>query len=404
MQPRHLGCVKAARTSSPTSKCRGPIAGPIQARRSPGRDSSAPTVASRTPAASPRQPACAAPIADPSAAAKSTGMQSATWITQTRPGSRVTTASARGICALGSVSSLATPAPWTCSSQAGSPGRHSASRVRSRLRATASGSSPTCAPRLSESKGGALTPPLRQVKAARTRAGAGHSGSMSSQLSAPRSKRREQLRQIGRHRRLPGHGTPRSRMRELELRCVQSLTLERGELAGQGRARTRWPLAASAIEGVADQGMSDVRKMHAYLMSATRSRVRASHERVSPEPPLDAQVRDCGAAVGANGHASAGRSMPPDRLIHRAPTRHHSQADGQITALDLACGKRGNEPRCALRPSARPPEVRSYRDPGDARGRLAAPERGRDRIRAMRSEGYAPGFRRRDAPPGQRAC
>ena len=43
------------------------------------------TVASSTPAASPRHPACAAASTAPSSLANSTGMQSATWIASTRP-------------------------------------------------------------------------------------------------------------------------------------------------------------------------------------------------------------------------------------------------------------------------------------------------------------------------------
>ena len=110
-----------------------------------------------------------------------------------------------------------------------------------------------------------------------------------SSSSVTGSKRREQLRQIGRHRRLPqAMARPVPGCASSSCDALQSLTLERGELAGQGRARTRWPLAASAMTGVAHQGMSDVRKMHAYLMSTTRFEA-SLHERVSPEPPLDAQ-------------------------------------------------------------------------------------------------------------------
>src|SRR6185436_10289152 len=86
--------VKAARTSSPTSKCFWEIAGPSHAVSSPAGTSSAATVFSSTPAASPRQPACAAPMRRPSRAANNTGRQSATMMAQAQPAARVTAASA----------------------------------------------------------------------------------------------------------------------------------------------------------------------------------------------------------------------------------------------------------------------------------------------------------------------
>ena len=78
--------MNASRTSAPTSKAAGPIAGPSQATSSPGSHSSAATVASTTPAASPRQPACATPTRRPSRPARNTGRQSATSTAQTLPG------------------------------------------------------------------------------------------------------------------------------------------------------------------------------------------------------------------------------------------------------------------------------------------------------------------------------
>ena len=58
---------------------------------------SARTVASITPPARPRQPACAAATASPDSAANSTGRQSAVRIAQMRPARRVTAPSAAGM-------------------------------------------------------------------------------------------------------------------------------------------------------------------------------------------------------------------------------------------------------------------------------------------------------------------
>ena len=80
----------ALRTSAPTSKAAGPIEGPRKASISPigpaTRRRIATTVACRMPAATPRQPACAAATTDPDRSASSTGRQSATVTQQTTPG------------------------------------------------------------------------------------------------------------------------------------------------------------------------------------------------------------------------------------------------------------------------------------------------------------------------------
>ena len=156
--------------------------------RPPGATASLATVASNTPAASPRQPACATATARPSRAANSTGMQSATCMTHTLPARRAMAASAVGGAAGAcpdSTSRSATWVPCTCSSHSGSAGKRSCVRTRRRFSATAAPASPTCAPTFSESKGAALTPPMRRVNAARTAGGAGQSGTMTSRGAPP---------------------------------------------------------------------------------------------------------------------------------------------------------------------------------------------------------------------------
>ena len=116
----------ASRTSARTSKWRALMPGPIQyINPTPGamRVRNAATTASSTPAASPRHPAWAIPTADPSAAANSTGRQSAVSTAQTVPGRAVTAASAAGTAPQGTMSRSTTAAPCICRNQHGSAGK-----------------------------------------------------------------------------------------------------------------------------------------------------------------------------------------------------------------------------------------------------------------------------------------
>ena len=181
---------KARSTSSPTSKRRGPMHGPSQAQhlrrvRSRAASHSAASDASTTPAASPRQPACAAATARPAGAANSTGRQSATCTMQATPGSvgprwhRPQAGCARGRSRHG-------PAP-PCSHAPGAAtpaARRVKATKRRRFSATAAGSSPTAAPRFRLSHGAALTPPLRVLITAPTLAAASHCGHSTSAASA----------------------------------------------------------------------------------------------------------------------------------------------------------------------------------------------------------------------------
>ncbi|OQA32799.1 MAG: hypothetical protein BWY57_01684 [Betaproteobacteria bacterium ADurb.Bin341] len=100
---------KAARTSSPTSNDRGPMAGPNQAINSSAGHRILATVRSRMPAARLRQPACAAAATVPRRSQSNTGRQSAVITTQTRPGACATAASASVLQSATSASSTAMP-------------------------------------------------------------------------------------------------------------------------------------------------------------------------------------------------------------------------------------------------------------------------------------------------------
>ena len=95
------------------------MAGPSQAATRCAGTRIASSVASSTPALSPRQPACAAATVVPSTSAKSTGMQSAACATQTVPVFLVIAASPSRSA---SESRLITRLPCTCLSHAGSAG------------------------------------------------------------------------------------------------------------------------------------------------------------------------------------------------------------------------------------------------------------------------------------------
>lgn len=163
----------AFRTSSPTSKAFGPIAGPSHTSTSSGEQPMAFNVFSMTPLSKPRQPAWAAATTPPARSQNNSGRQSAVITAQTTSVSDVHEASASGFFC--PVAASTVNVPCTCCSQQGSAGRSAARAAR--LAVTLSGSSPTCSPRLSVFQGGGLQPPVRRVCKARTFAGAGQSGS-----------------------------------------------------------------------------------------------------------------------------------------------------------------------------------------------------------------------------------
>ncbi len=105
---------KASSKSGPTSYetwlMAGPIAATIRFRRAP-MPSMLATAASMTPLTAPRHPACAAPTTPASGSARSTGAQSAVRMPMTRPGVRVTTASALGRALASTGPSMTTASP-----------------------------------------------------------------------------------------------------------------------------------------------------------------------------------------------------------------------------------------------------------------------------------------------------
>src|SRR2546422_473544 len=206
--------------------------------------------------------------------------------------------------------------------------------MRRRFSVTASGASPTWPPTFSESNGGALTPPVRSVKAARTRAGAGQFGLMRSTSSTAlvRFEHGHQALHIGRQRRLPLDILARDRMHELQARRVQSLAFEAAELGSQLRRAPRGDATTTTINRIPDERITDVREVHPDLMRAARFEFRAQ-QRVRAEAPHDAIMSNGRTPVGAHGHAGALAAVAPNGLIDRATARHHTGAHRKVLPL-----------------------------------------------------------------------
>src|SRR2546429_2966536 len=166
------GSQNAATTSLPTSNTHGPIAGPSHASTDAGSILNSATAASITPAASPRQPACAAATTRESRSASRTGRQSAVKTAQTVPGVRVTEPSAANPPYAASRSAIA--APCTCLSHTGLVGTKWRSNSRPFATRGADAAKSMARP----------AAPFRVVESACTRDGAGHSGTIQSRPRA----------------------------------------------------------------------------------------------------------------------------------------------------------------------------------------------------------------------------
>src|SRR5687768_10034913 len=103
-------------------------------------------------------------------------------------------------------------------------------------------------------------------------------------------------------------------MREREPRGMQCLPVESFDRRIQGRRCTRGQLAPSAVHGVTDDRVPDVREMHTDLVRASGFEANA-RERMRAKLLLDAVVSDRRSPIAAHGHLDALRAMAPDRLV-----------------------------------------------------------------------------------------
>ena len=106
--------------------------------------------------------------------------------------------------------------------------------------------------------------------------------------------------------------------------------------------RARGQLAPTAVDGIADDRISDVREMHADLMR-TPGLEPDPRERVRAVLLLDAVVSDRRAPVATHGHLDALRAMAADRLVDGTAAGHDAETDREILALDLVRGEHGDE-------------------------------------------------------------
>src|SRR5258706_11615346 len=281
------------------------MAGPSHALSVPALARVASMVASSTPAARPRQPACAAATTLPASSANSTGMQSAIFTTQTVPRSRATAASACTSAVVRSASITLAPCTWC--SQRGSAG----SSARSSLRPASLPMSPIAAVVAS-------APTWRN----------GHEGKMAGVLiflDFASAQAGNQLLEVARQRRLPHHRFARLRMRERELGGVQRLAREIDATA-----------RAAPGHGVAAERMVDVLQMHADLVRAPG--LQAAFHQSGAAEALDHAVRGArGLAAIRHRHARALAHIAAHRRIDRAACRrvalHQREIDAPHAAL-----------------------------------------------------------------------
>ena len=225
------------------------------------------TVRSSTPALRPRQPAWAAAISLPSAAEKRTGRQSAVITTHTTPASLQTMASASaGTCGAGSYEHAGLP--WTWRNHAGSLGSRQSAPKRRRFSLTASSSSPTCAPRLSDAYRSVLTPPERSVVPATMPAGAGQSAWIQ-----PHAHGVGPVRMPGQHVRAPAgnpqaHGLSLRSSRPWSDAETRASSACRGLSAESPQYRSHFVAGggghgqSSAVHRIAKQGMAPPGEVH----------------------------------------------------------------------------------------------------------------------------------------------
>src|SRR5687767_12298498 len=267
----------------------------------------APTVASITPADSPRQPACAAATASPFSSASSTGMQSATITVHTTPLSFVKAASASTGPALREASTTTTPC--TCFSQRGSAG--------SKARNFAAPSRRT-------------SPISRVLTSARTVAGACQSGWISSGAT---TQRRKELLHIGRQRRAPVHAFSAAGMGKFQRGRMQGLTRE-------FHAGTR----AALVERIADNRMPNMLEMHANLVRTAG--FETAFQQGDPVKALDHLVVGArGPAAAGHRHARARTRVAADRRVDGAVRGRLAMHQREVGALHAAVGELRRELR-----------------------------------------------------------
>ena len=156
--------------------------------------------------------------------------------------------------------------------------------------------------------------------------------------------------------------------------------------AAQSGAAARGRPPPAAIYRIADNGITDVRKMYADLVGASGLELHP-HQSVGAKSLDDAVVRNGRAPIASHRHTRALRAVASDGRIHRAAARHRATCRSQgrcaLSRAPPARRRVASAPRaCAPRRADR---WCPYR--GDAPAPPAAPGRASDRGPAAHSAG-----------------
>lgn len=119
---------------------------------------------------------------------------------------------------------------------------------------------------------------------------------------------------------------------------VQCLSLEPLKGLNQGRACALRQAGAATINGVADQGVSDVRHVDADLMRASGFELNLD-QRVGGEPLVNAVMRDGFLAIVSYGKALAITAVTSDGKIHGAAARQGTLDQCKVFTVDGMCLK-----------------------------------------------------------------
>ncbi len=116
----------------------------------------------------------------------------------------------------------------------------------------------------------------------------------------------------------------------------------------QKEAADRWPMGkdAAAINGVAEDGMSEVMEVDPDLVRASGQKF-ADHQRGPGVAVTEAEIGDCRAAVSGSRdtHFLAVDGVPGNGKIDPSSALGRtSRGDGQVDFADFACGKLSRQP------------------------------------------------------------
>ena len=357
----------------------------MRARRR-ARPASSATAASSTPAASPRQPACAAATTLPRRSAKSTGRQSAVSTAHTCAGRARDRAVGGGCARRAARRRWRSPSPCTCASHSGSPGRKRRSGARaaahpSRSRAKSAASAADAVARGRECAHRAPAPasPERSSRARRARI-------------APRAQRQRasELRRAAQVSRAARRSRAAAAIPTAPASCVDGWTSPRRQRVQ--RLPPERDAALLAIRRIADQRMSERGEMHADLVRAAGLEP-AGEQRAIAEALAHVVVRARGFPAGDDRHRRAPHRMAADRRIDRAAAGDVAGGERQIFAVHAVAPAAGARDRSARLRSWRRPGARSCPCRGDGRCPRARRRRAAARGAAARSRACRRGCR-----------